>query len=119
MVSQETKNRIEFNVYNALCPSRQVLNLITDKWTALIIAMLSKEAKRYSQLQREIGGISHKMLSQTLRNLEQRNLVSRKVYSTVPPQVEYSLTTLGESLLTPLAALVDWAETHIAEMEQN
>lgn len=107
----------EISVCNAECPSRQVLDLIADKWTAIIIYRLSQGTKRYSQLQREISGISQKMLTQTLRGLERDGIVERKVYAVVPPMVEYSLTELGETLIEPLCKLCQWAETHIPQVE--
>lgn len=107
----------ENSVCDANCPSRQVLDLIADKWTAIIIYRLSKGTKRYSELQREIGGISQKMLTQTLRSLERDGIVSRKVYPVVPPMVEYSLTALGATLIEPLSTLCRWAESHLPEVE--
>ncbi|PIG91692.1 helix-turn-helix domain-containing protein [Gloeocapsopsis sp. IPPAS B-1203] len=107
----------ENSVCDANCPSRQVLDLIADKWTAIIIYRLAKGTKRYSELQREIGGISQKMLTQTLRNLERDGIVSRKVYPVVPPMVEYSLTTLGTTLTGPLSTLCRWAENYLPEVE--
>ena len=111
------RNSAEISVCNAECPSRQVLDLIADKWTAIIIYRLAQGTKRYSQLQREISGISQKMLTQTLRGLERDGIVKRKVYAVVPPMVEYSLTSLGETLIEPLCKLCKWAETHIPEVE--
>ena len=105
------------SVCDADCPSRQVLDLIADKWTAIIIYRLSQGTKRYSELQREINGISQKMLTQTLRGLERDGIVERKVYAVIPPMVEYSLTPLGETLIEPLCKLCKWAETHIPEVE--
>lgn len=105
--------------YNALsvhCPSRQLLDLIADKWTALILYMLSLQTQRYSELQRGIEGISKKMLTQTLRSLEENGLVTRTVYPVVPPKVEYNLTDLGETLIPLLGAVKDWAETHIDDV---
>lgn len=106
------------NVLSAQCPTRAVLDLIADKWTTLVIYLLSQGTKRYGHLQREIGGISQKMLTQTLRNLEQDGLVKRVIYPEVPPRTEYSLTPLGETLRMPLGSLCEWAETHIAEVER-
>jgi len=113
MVSNTQKN----SVCDPNCPSRQVLDLIANKWTAIIIYRLSRGTKRYSELQREIGGISQKMLTQTLRSLERDGIVNRKVYPVVPPMVEYSLTPLGETLIEPLSALCQWAEAYIPEVE--
>ncbi len=96
---------------------RQVLDLIADKWTALVILALSRGTKRYGELHREIGGVSQKMLTQTLRSLENRGLIDRKVYPAVPPMVEYSLTALGETLVKPLKTLCDWASEHLHEVE--
>ncbi len=106
------------NVLSARCPTRAVLDLIADKWTTLVIYLLSGGTKRYGELQREIDGISQKMLTQTLRNLEQDGLVRRVVYPEVPPRTEYSLTPLGETLRKPLGSLCEWAESHIAEVER-
>jgi DNA-binding HxlR family transcriptional regulator len=91
---------------------RQVLDLIADKWTALVILSLSRNTRRYSELHREIGGVSQKMLTQTLRNLENSGLIHREVYPVVPPMVEYSLTPLGETLVHPLKTLCNWASEH-------
>ncbi len=104
------------NVYAATCPTRQVLSLIGDKWTALIIGLLDDDPKRFSELQRAIDGISQKMLAQTLRRLERDGVISRTVYPEVPPRVEYELTALGGTLCAPLAAIRDWAEQHIGEI---
>ncbi|MBI1280454.1 MAG: transcriptional regulator [Anaerolineaceae bacterium] len=101
------------NVYDSDCPTRRVLDLIADKWTALIIGLLEDEPKRFSQLQRNIGGISQKMLAQTLRSMERDGLVTRTVYPEVPPHVEYCLTPLGQTLIEPIAAIRHWAESHI------
>ena len=104
------------NVYASNCPTRQVLDRIRDKWTALIIGVLEEGPQRFSELRRGIGGISQKMLTQTLRSLERDGLVTRTVYAEVPPRVEYALTPLGETLSTPLAAIRLWAEANIAEV---
>lgn len=106
------------SVLIAYCPSRQVLDLIADKWTALIFALLEKQPTRFNELERAIEGISHKMLAQTLRNLEQRGIVQRKITPTVPPSVEYSLSPLGITLIPLMAALRQWAEEHMEEVEQ-
>ena len=97
--------------------SRQVLEIIANKWTTLIICVLSEGTKRYSELQREIEGLSQKMLTQTLRRLERDGLIERKVYPVVPPKVEYSLTPLGKTLIELLGSLCEWAEEHLDEVE--
>ena len=103
-------------VYNGDCPTRQALDRIADKWTTLIIGLLEEGPKRFSELQRGIGGISQKMLTQTLRTLERDGLVNRTVYPEVPPRVEYELTDLGRTLCEPIAAVRRWAEEHIDEV---
>jgi DNA-binding HxlR family transcriptional regulator len=102
-----------FGVYNDQCPTRQALDRIADKWSVLIIGMLEEKPKRFSDLQRAIGGISQKMLTQTLRTLERDGLISRKVYAQVPPRVDYELTPLGRTLIEPIKAIRVWAESNI------
>ncbi|HCI81273.1 MAG TPA: transcriptional regulator [Ktedonobacter sp.] len=103
------------NVYDANCPTRHVLDLIADKWATLIIGLLNNEQpQRFAALQRQIGGISQKMLTQTLRSLERDGLVQRTIYPQVPPRVEYALTPLGQTLCEPIAAIIHWSEENIA-----
>ncbi len=106
------------NVFNAQCGSQRVLDLIANRWTALVIYSLAGGTQRYSELHRKIGGVSQKMLTQTLRNLERDGLVERRVYPVVPPKVEYSLTPLGRTLTGPLRAICQWAEEHLPELER-
>lgn len=96
------------------CPARQIMNRIGERWTVLIIGILGEEDARFSQLLRDIEGISQKMLTQTLRILERDGLVRRTVYPEVPVRVEYALTDDGRSLLEPLAALRHWSLEHVA-----
>ncbi len=105
------------NVFRAKCASREVIDLIADKWAAFVIYLLSQGTKRHSELLHHIDGVSQKMLTQTVRGLERNGLVQRKVYPVVPPRVEYSLTPLGATLVEPLAALCKWAESHLHEVE--
>nr|WP_295889869.1 helix-turn-helix domain-containing protein [uncultured Devosia sp.] len=86
----------------------QMLGRMGDKWTIMTIAMLVQQPRRFNELKRMIGGISQQMLTRTLRSLEGDGLVSRKVHPSIPPQVEYSLTPLGQSLAQPLLALGTW-----------
>ena len=104
-------------VMNPGCGSRLVLDRIADKWTALIIHVLSSGVKRHNELRRQISGVSQKMLTQTLRSLENDGLVERKVYPVVPPKVEYRLTHLGRTLIEPLEAICKWAEKHLPALE--
>ncbi len=100
-----------------LCPVRDVLNAIGDKWTTLIVMALAAEPQRFSEIRRAIPDISKRMLTQTLRNLERDGMLAREVFPTKPPSVRYRLTPLGQSLLDPLAHLVLWAESTHAEIK--
>ena len=106
------------NVLSAQCPTRQALDLIADKWTTLLIYLLSRGKQRYGDLHRQVGGISQKMLTQTLRKLERDGLVTRHIYPEVPPRTEYELTMLGHTLIEPMGALCEWAGAHLPELEQ-
>ena len=101
------------NVYDAACPTRRVLDLIADKWSTLIVVLLEDQPQRFTALQRQIGGISQKMLTQTLRDLERDGLVQRTVYAEVPPRVEYALTPLGRTLCEPIGAIIKWSEENV------
>ena len=94
-----------------------VLARIGDKWAVLLVRLLGAGPMRFSELQRRIDGISQRMLTLTLRGLERDGLVSRTIYPTAPPRVDYELTPLGQSLLAPVKALGDWAFAHQAEIE--
>ena len=98
------------------CPTRTVLDTIADRWTTLIIDLLAEGPQRFGALRRRVGGISQKMLTQTLRTLERDGLVSRRVYPTTPPSVEYALTPLGQTLTEPLGALRAWSVAHIDQV---
>ncbi len=106
------------NLYSAVCPCRDILDLVASKWSALIIGKLEQETHRFGQLRRAVPGITQKMLTQTLRRLEQDGLVHREVLVQMrPPQVEYSLTALGRSVTAPLAAMRDWTEQHLPHVQ--
>lgn len=98
---------------------REVLDRIGDKWTVLVISTLSEGSPRYSDLQASIPGISQRMLTQTLKQLERDGLITRTAYAEVPPRVEYQLTELGRSLLGAVMAMADWAATHHREIASN
>jgi len=104
------------DVFSENCPTRKILDLVGDKWSTLIITLLHQSPKRFSQLQRQIEGISQKMLTQNLRSLERAGLVIRTVYAEVPPRVEYTLTPLGETFYLPILAIQQWAVQHFAEV---
>lgn len=106
-------------LYQGNCPTRAILDRIGDKWTTLIVGILSQtETRRFNALKRTIGGISQKMLTQTLRELERDGLVKRTLYPEIPPRVEYQLTPLGKTLCEPISALTKWAHDHIDEVKQ-
>lgn len=106
-------------VYQGNCPTRAILDRIADKWTTLLIGILAQhEHVRFNELKRMVGGISQKMLTQTLRDLERDGLVKRTMYAEIPPRVEYNLTPLGRTLCAPIAALTQWAHDHIDEVKQ-
>jgi DNA-binding HxlR family transcriptional regulator len=111
-----TNDAVQPNVLDPNCGSRQVLALIADRWTAIVVYALARGTMRFGQLQREIG-LSQKVLTDTLRALEHDGLVRRTVYAVVPPKVEYSLTELGASLTEPLTAICHWAEQHLVEVQ--
>lgn len=90
----------------------QILDRIGDKWTIMAVGLLSKGPMRFNAMMREIGGVSHRMLTLTLRGLERDGLVLRTAYATIPPKVEYQLTDAGRSLIGPLKALSNWAIEH-------
>ena len=113
----ETKEFSQATVFDLLYGSRQVLDLVSEKWTAFVLYALAFGVKRHGELKREIKGISQKMLTRTLRNLERDGLVKRTVYHVVPPRVEYALTPLGETFSELLKDICTWAETHYAEIE--
>jgi DNA-binding HxlR family transcriptional regulator len=108
---------VEPNVLDQNCESRQALDRIADKWTCLIVYALLDGPRRHGELKRAIGGISQKMLTQTLRSLERDGLATRTVIATIPPHVEYALTPLGETLGEPLAAICRWAMDHLPELQ--
>lgn len=100
------------------CDVRQILDRIADKWSLLVISLLERGTMRFNELRRQIDGISQRMLTVTLRNLERDGLINRTVYAEVPPRVEYQLTALGCTLLDTIQHLVQWTETHQAEIAQ-
>ncbi|MFC3339697.1 winged helix-turn-helix transcriptional regulator [Paracandidimonas soli] len=101
------------------CPIRDVLDRIGDQWSLLILQALAQRTLRFNQLSREIDDISRQMLSRTLKRLETDGFVRRTLFAEVPPRVEYTLTELGRSFLSPMQALVEWADTHHAQIRQS
>ena len=125
--------KAEYDAFLANCPSRQLLDRISDKWVALILAALGSDgphpagsgradeprSMRFSELSRRLAGVSQKMLTQTLRSLERDGLVTRTVTPTVPVTVTYELTDLGLSLHQVMRGLKEWAEAHMDEVHAN
>jgi DNA-binding HxlR family transcriptional regulator len=106
-------DKADYDVFLADCPSRQLLDRMSDKWVTLVMCALEEAPQRYSQLARAIAGVSQKMLTQTLRSLERDGMLTRSVTATVPVTVTYELTPLGRSLLVVFAELKQWAESHM------
>jgi DNA-binding HxlR family transcriptional regulator len=98
------------------CPVRDVLDRIGDKWSMLMIMALATRSQRFSELHRAVRDISKRMLTQTLRDLERDGLITRHVFATKPPTVEYRLAPLGESLLDPMAGLIEWADRRYSDI---
>ncbi|RKE05115.1 helix-turn-helix domain-containing protein [Streptomyces sp. TLI_171] len=120
--------KIEYDAFLSVCPSRQLLERLSNKWVTLILAALGDacgapepeaRAMRFSELARQLAGVSQKMLTQTLRSLERDGLVTRTVTATVPVTVTYELTELGLSLQQTMRALKSWAETHMDDVFAN
>ncbi|WP_328723006.1 helix-turn-helix transcriptional regulator [Streptomyces sp. NBC_00247] len=130
---QRAQAKVEYDAFVAACPSRKLVDRISDKWVTLILAALGSDSAhepgadcageprvmRYSELQRLLAGVSQKMLTQTLRSLERDGLVSRTVVPTVPVTVSYELTDLGLSLYEMMRGLKAWAEVHMDDVLAN
>jgi len=105
-----------WDVMVATCPSRTSLAKIANKWTAMIVIALDDGPLRFGALREAVDGISGKVLTETLRDLERDGILSRTMYNEMPPRVEYELTPLGQTLRQPLTALGRWAEKHIEDV---
>ncbi|HET6449923.1 MAG TPA: helix-turn-helix domain-containing protein [Spirochaetia bacterium] len=118
-MTRTTGSRRSWNVFDPDCPTRRVLDRIADKWTVLVVGALQDGTLRFGEVRRTVQGISQKMLTETLRGLERDGIVKRKIYASVPPKVEYSLTPLGKSLTGLLESVRNWAETHIESVLES
>ncbi|WP_219517093.1 winged helix-turn-helix transcriptional regulator [Nonomuraea ceibae] len=107
-----------YNIMAATCPSRTVLHRIGARWTVFIVNALDDRPMRFTELKVHIRGITPKALTETLRAMEYDGLISRTEIPANPPHVEYALTDLGRSLLIPLRAIREWAETHVPDIER-
>jgi DNA-binding HxlR family transcriptional regulator len=118
MDKQSTKLKEELSKEELMV--RELLSRVADKWTLLVIETLGTEGElRFTRLLEKIGGVSQKMLTQTLRQLERDGLVTRKVHAVVPPRVDYKLTPLGESLGEAVCSIWLWVESHLCEVESS
>ncbi|MCW5694876.1 MAG: helix-turn-helix transcriptional regulator [Pseudolabrys sp.] len=106
------------DVLAANCPSRDVLKHLTSRWGVLVLIVLERRMHRFSELRRTIGGVSERMLAQTLQQLEADGMVSRVAYQVVPPHVEYSLTPLGREAAEKVRVLADWIELSLPRIAQ-
>ncbi|TDC87733.1 transcriptional regulator [Saccharopolyspora aridisoli] len=113
-VSNEVTATEKPNVNAATCPSRSVLEHITSRWGVLVLAALLEDGRRFSELRRTIGGVSEKMLAQTLQTLERDGFVHREAHPVIPPRVDYSLTEVGEQAARLVSGLARWSEAHVA-----
>jgi DNA-binding HxlR family transcriptional regulator len=109
----------DHNVYSAQCPCRAMLDLLANKWSALVIGALEDGPQRFGQVQRMLQGVSPKVLTATLRRLEEFGFIDRTVYPAVPLHVEYSLTDLGRSAAVPLGLLRTWVEDNIDDIPES
>ena len=106
-------NGLPGDVFDPDCPTRMVLDRVGDKWTALLVLLLSDGPLRFTQLRNYLGRVAPKVLTESLRRMERDGLVTREIFAEVPPRVEYSLTDLGRSLIDPISIISDWAEVHV------
>ena len=104
------------NVLASACPSRQILQHLTSRWGALVLVSLHSGTKRFSELHRAIDGVSERMLTKTLQELEADGMLIRKSYNTVPPQVDYTLTEFGAQASNKMFELVDWLEMNLGNI---
>ena len=113
---QRAEAKMAYNAYLAACPSRQLLDSISDKWVTLVLNSLADGPQRYSEMSRRLAGVSQKMLTQTLRKLERDGMISRRVTASVPVRVDYELTPLGSSLHAVVQQFKVWAESHMDDV---
>jgi DNA-binding HxlR family transcriptional regulator len=115
---KRARAKLEYDAFLDTCPSRKLLDRISDKWVCLCLASLEDGPRRYSEISRQLAGVSQKMLTQTLRHLEEDGLVERTVTAAVPVRVDYALTPLGVSLEETIKEIKRWAEAHMDEVDQ-
>lgn len=116
MVTSARTSAYRGDLFDPDCPTRLVLDRIGDKWTVLVILLLSEGPLRFSELRCRLGRVAPKVLTQTLRRMERDGLVTREIFAEVPPRVEYALTDLGASLTSPITVIADWAEVNVGRI---
>ena len=104
------------DLFDPDCPTRKVLDRIGDKWTVLVVLLLSDGPQRFSELRGQLGRVAPKVLTETLRRMERDGLLTRTVHPVVPPRVDYELTDLGQSLIAPIVVVGDWAEVNVGRI---
>ena len=115
LLTDRTRPR-QGNLFDPDCPTRLVLDRIGDKWTVLVVLLLNDGPRRFSELRGTLGRVAPKVLTQTLRRMERDGLVTREIFAEVPPRVQYALTSLGSSLIEPIAVIADWAEVNVGQI---
>ncbi|MES9603007.1 MULTISPECIES: winged helix-turn-helix transcriptional regulator [Actinomadura] len=113
------QEKAAFEAYMDGCPTHQLMGIIGNKWSMLVLTELARGTRRYAEVSRALPGVSAKMLTQTLRSLERDGLVARSVTPSVPVQVEYTLTLLGERIVPLLTSIKEWAGRHIDEINAS
>jgi DNA-binding HxlR family transcriptional regulator len=113
-LAQARKKREKGDVLAPMCPSRSVLEHVTSRWGVMVLVSLLEDTHRFSELRRKVGGVSEKMLAQTLHSLEEDGFVLRQAYAEIPPRVDYSLTPMGREVAERLEVLVDWIEENMS-----
>ena len=113
---RRTRDKHEYNAMLATCPTRQLLDILSDKWVCLVFCVLMEGPARHSEIARRISGVSQKMLTKTVRQMERDGLITRTVHPVIPPRVEYELTGLGRSLGEAFCGVWIWVEAHWEEI---
>ncbi|WP_067574636.1 winged helix-turn-helix transcriptional regulator [Nocardia acidivorans] len=116
VAQQREQRKNDYNAFVAACPTNKLMDTLSDKWTGLVLATLTRGPRRYGEIAGIVAGISNKMLTQTLRTLERDGLLERRVTAQVPVRVDYTLTSLGHSLIPILNLLEGWAEENMDEV---
>jgi DNA-binding HxlR family transcriptional regulator len=114
--ARRARAKVEYNAMNADCPTRQLVDVLSDKWVCLVFCALLRGSARHSEIARQISGVSQKMLTQTLRNLERDGFVTRTVTAEVPVRVDYELTALGRHFAPVIISIKTWAEAHMDDV---